>query len=188
MPFTPNYGLPCPNGDDPPCEGAEQIQDLAESFQSAAAFVLSITDRATNILGAMVAYQGADIPIGVVSLYNTVIVDVGGFADLSAFPDRLTFPRSGRYMCGGGAAVKPHAAADGYLSATYVAGGPFVGSARCADRPIQLFTTRDVRIAGMSRVTAGQSQSIRIDTYEAAPTAGSTLATSLWMWAVWVAD
>lgn len=190
MPLTPNFGLPCPDGDDPPCEGAEQIQALAQDFQSAVNFVLGITDHANNIIGCLVTYRGADKAItGGALSFNTVDMDTGGFADLAAFPDRIFFPRQGRYICGGGVQFKPHGVtATATVSVGFTGTGPFTGFARFEDRPAQLGTSRDARVAALAKAPAGSNQQISAGPYEAVPTPGSTLTVLQWMWAFWVSD
>jgi hypothetical protein len=175
---TPNFGLPCPDGGDPPCEGAEQIQALAESFQSAVNSVLAITEHSTNIIGCLVSYQGPLKAEGNNSIlaFNTVELDTGGFADLSAFP------RQGRYLCGAGMTFKQRQN-PGYVGLTFF-NGPFIGSASFEDRPATLFTDPEVRLAGMAKCTAGDSQQISCDTFDF----NNSFAVTYWMWAFWISD
>jgi hypothetical protein len=181
---TPNFGLPCPDGGDPPCEGAQQIQALAEDFQSALNSVLAITDHATNIIGCLVSYQGPlkAVGNGQVLAFNTVELDTGGFADLSAFPNRIFFPRQGRYLCGAGMTYK-NRQANGYVGLTFF-NGPFIGAGNFEDRTAILFTDPEARVAGMAKCPAGTSQQITCDTFDF----NNSFAVTYWMWAFWISD
>lgn len=104
MATTPILGLPYPDGTDPPCDGAEQIAALADRYGQLVADLDTDLGRVRTPLAAVVSYAGPPLEVfgfdPVISGFNVVDHDVGGWARLGVTPDRLVFPRTGLYVIG----------------------------------------------------------------------------------------
>lgn len=181
MGSTTNFGLTYPDGSAPPCEGAQQIEQLAEDYQASVAQLLDESRNMINTPVGRARWTSAAVTLAASAPLraDTVDVDTGGFLDLTVFPDRITFPYSGRYLVGAGAVVTARQA-TGTTTLSF-SGGPAIGTSRWDER-----TPGDFRVAiwGHCIATAGNYQQFLL----AASDGGDSTVSSMLFWAIWIGD
>lgn len=181
MGSTTNFGLSYPDGTDRPCEGAEQIQQLAQDYDAAVQSLVADARNVRNVPMARARWNGGSTTLAASAPLkaDTVEIDTGGFLDLASFPDRITFPVAGRYVVGAGANVTAHQA-NGYGTLS-MSGGPALGTARWEER-----TSGDFQPAvwGECTAAAGTYQQFLL----AASDAAAYTVTDMWFWAFWIGE